>query len=234
MIYTADIRRWALDKPIMELRDALGGFTAAVFHEVGENLHVSGHIVGEDRKRGASPFGHGDDETVAISLLLRISSELIAASADLFRCGHSYAGAALVRQLVEVEYLAWAFETRDEDAKKWLRSTKDERQSFFRPAKLRKASKGRFRGVDYGYHCEMGGHPVPRSGALLADNAMGQLMLSDALGHTGRIWDHVERWSRGNPCGVLVRARADEMLAQYTDWKERDLLTRLPPPPENL
>ena len=63
---------------------------------------------------------------------------------------------------------------------------------------------------------------------------MGQLMLSDALGHTGRIWDHVDRWSQNSRHGFLVRARGDEMLARYTNWKERDPLTRLPPPPETL
>jgi hypothetical protein len=75
-------------------------------------LHLSGHIVGPDRKSGASPVGHGSDETVAIALLLRIAAELIEASNDLFMNGKAYAAAALIRQMVEVEYLAWAFETR--------------------------------------------------------------------------------------------------------------------------
>ena len=71
--------------------------------------------------------------------------------------GWHYAAAALVRQLVEVEYLAWAFDARDSDAERWLRSTAEERRDFFAPAKLRKAAQGKFRGKDYGHHCEMGG-----------------------------------------------------------------------------
>jgi hypothetical protein len=66
---------------------------------------------------------------------LRISAELVSASTDLFGDGRHYAAAALLRQLVELEYLAWAIETRHEDAEKWLRSSRVERESFFKPAK---------------------------------------------------------------------------------------------------
>jgi hypothetical protein len=100
----------ATDPAQMAARVELAKFTSQRFDEVGTLLHVSGHIVGPDRKSGASPFGHGSDETVAISLLLRIASQLISASTDLFLDGRSYAAAALIRQMVEVEYLAWAFE----------------------------------------------------------------------------------------------------------------------------
>jgi len=65
-----------------------------------------------------SPFGHGSDEAVAVSLLLRIGSELVSAAADLFSDGRHYAAAALVRQVVEIEYLAWAFETNDKEGKR--------------------------------------------------------------------------------------------------------------------
>ncbi len=147
----------ATDPAQISARVALAKFTAQVFDKVGAMLHLSGHIVGSDRNSGASPFGHGSDETVAISLLLRIASQLISASTDLFSDGRAYAAAALIRQLVEVEYLAWAFETRNHDAERWLRSNKDERQEFFTPAKLRKAAGERFRSKDYGYHCELGG-----------------------------------------------------------------------------
>src|ERR1700730_3113518 len=70
----------------------------------------------------------------------------------------------LLRQMVEIEYLAWAVETRGGDGERWLRSDQQQRQSFCTPVKLRKAAQGRFRGKDYGYHCELGGHPVPRAG----------------------------------------------------------------------
>jgi len=221
----------ATDPTQISARVALAKFTAQLFDKVGTVLDLSGHIVGPDRKSGASPFGHGSDETVAISLLLRIACQLISASTDLFLDGRTYAAAALIRQMVEVEYLAWAFETRDHDAERWLRSSKDERQEFFTPAKLRKAAGERFRSKDYGYHCELGGHPVPTSAILLNDKvSVAQMLLSDSLGHAGRIWDHLVGWARlqNEP---FILEHAAEMSSRFTDWKTRDTLVDLPPPP---
>jgi len=221
----------AVDPAQISARVALAKFAAELFYKIGKVLHLSGHVVGPDRKSGASPFGHGSDETVAISLLLRITSQLISASTDLFLDGRTYAAAALIRQMVEVEYLAWAFETRDHDAERWLRSNRDERQEFFAPAKLRKAAGERFRSKDYGYHCELGGHPVPTSAILLDDQVtVAQMLLSDSLGHAGRIWDHLISWARlqNEP---FILEHAAEMGLRFTEWKTRDLLVDLPPPP---
>jgi hypothetical protein len=230
---TAAAREAAEDKVLAKMRLALAEFTADTFSQVGNELHAVGHIFGPDRVSGHSPGGHGSDEIVAVSLLLRIGGELTSAIADVFAGGRQYAAAALLRQMVEIEYLAWAFQTRDKDAERWLRSTREERETFFKPSKLRQASNGKFRGKDYGYHCELGGHPVPGSFILLkGDGALGQLLLSDLLGHTGRIWDHVLDWADASAWAleILVRRR-EEMWRRYTEWKAADTLTRLPPPP---
>lgn len=125
----------ANDPAQMAARIELANFVSLNFDRVGTLLHVSGDVLGPDTKSGASPFGHGSDETVAISLLLRITSQLVSATADLLLDGRSYAAAALIRQMVEIEYLAWAFESRDRDAERWLRSSKDEgRNSSRRPS----------------------------------------------------------------------------------------------------
>lgn len=212
-------------------RVELARFVSQRWSEIGALLHLSGHIIGSDRNNDASPFGHGSDETVAISLLLRIGSQLLSAATDLFLSGRSYAAAALIRQLVEVEYLAWAFETRDSDAECWLRSTEKERLDFFKPAKLRQAAKGRFRSKDYGYHCELGGHPVPKATLLLGeDSVVSQLLLSDALGHAGRIWDHISDWALSQGEDVILDQMV-EMSRKFREWKSQDLLVDLPPPP---
>jgi hypothetical protein len=225
-----DIKTAALDADQVTARMDLAQFASRTFQEAGKELHIAGHIIGTDRRDGLSPFGHGDDAAVAVSMLLRIGSQLVSASADLIGDGRRYAGSALIRQLVEVEYLAWAFETKDEEAARWLRSTPDERRLFFTPAKLRAAAGKLFRSQDYGHHCELGGHPVPVSWRLLNDDlAIGQLMLSDSLGHSGRIWDHIIGWAKGHPHGDSILSRADEMLKRYTKWKKVDLLTSLPP-----
>ena len=226
------IRRSAVEDDQVGVRMDIARFTSKVFREAGTELHVVGHLLGTDRRDGMSPFGHGDDATVAISMLLRIASELVSGSAELIHIGQHYAGSALIRQLVEVEYLSWAFETQNEDATRWLCSNRDERREFFTPAKLRAAAKGHFRSVDYGYHCELGGHPVPGSWVLLRnDDVVAQLMLSDCLGHTGRIWDHVVGWAKIHVNGAPVLARSYEMMKQYSRWKEVDKLVDLPPPP---
>lgn len=221
----------AKDPTLVALRFALAKFASEEFHQVGRLLHVGGHIIGPDRAAGASPFGHGSDEVVAISMLLRIASQLVSASADLFSDGRPYAAAALLRQVVEIEYLAWAFETRDRDAERWLRSDEQQRQNFFRPAKLRAAAQGRFRSKDYGYHCELGGHPVPNAAILLAgDTATSQLLLSDLLGHVGRIWDHLMGWAKLHGEDFILE-RNSEMLLRFREWKSKDTLVDLPPPP---
>jgi len=228
------IRHAGKDPQLVACRAELARFAAQEFQSAGEELHVFGHIIGPDGAAGTSPRGHGSDETVGVSVILRIASQLVSASADLFMDGRAYAAAALTRQIVEIEYLAWAFESRDGDAERWLRSTRQERESFFRPVKLREAAKGRFRGVDYSYHCELGGHPVPGGTVLLQDGeaAASQLLLSDVLGHTGRIWDHIVGWARNNDHGGPVLSRNMKMVERFKVWKEQDPLVELPPPPE--
>jgi hypothetical protein len=222
----------ASDTQQVVVRRELARFTAETFTQVGNELHTVGHIFGGDRVAGISPFGHGSDEIVAVSLLLRIAGQLTSACVDLFDDGRHYAAAALLRQMVEIEYLAWAFDARDSDAERWLRSTSEDRREFFTPAKLRKAANGKFRGEDYWHHCELGGHPVPDSHKLLrGDVVMSQLLLSDLLGHTGRIWDHLLDWSASNDWAQPLHRRRVQVHSRYTAWKAIDRLTLLPPPP---
>jgi hypothetical protein len=231
-LLTGIIRLAATDPQLADLRIKLARDTAHTFETLGNELHVVGHIIGSDRVMGASPWGHGTDETVAVSMILRIGSQLTSASTDLLADGRIYAASALIRQIVEVEYLAWAFDARDGSGEKWLRSSRRERESFFSPSKLRQAAAGKFRGVDYSYHCEFGGHPVPSSTMLLRNDESGlpQFLLSDLLGHAGRIWDHVVGWAQKSSHGEPVVGRNPEMLKRFVAWKELDPLANLPPP----
>lgn len=225
------IKAAAIDPIAVASRVEFARFSAETFNDVGTKLHVWGHMLGTDRRHGLSPFGHGDDAAVAVSMLLRIASQLVSGCADLIADGRCYAGSALVRQLVEVEYLAWAFETKDHESAKWLRSTHQEREQFFKPSKLRSASSGRFRSADYSHHCELGGHPVPESWRLLNDDvAIAQLMLSDCLGHSTHIWNHVADWAKGYMLGEIVRERHKAMEEQFAEWQRLDRLAILPPP----
>ena len=104
------VKQAIADEQLIAMRHELAEFAGKTFAQVGDEMLAVGSIFGGDRVAGKSPFGHGSDEIVAISMLLRIGSQLTTASADLFRDGRQYAAAALLRQLVEIEYLAWAFQ----------------------------------------------------------------------------------------------------------------------------
>jgi hypothetical protein len=91
------MRSAAVDPKLISTRAELASFTSETFAAVGKLLHVGGRIVGGDPVEGGSPFGHRNDETVAVSLLLRIGSELVSAGNDLFSDGRHYAAAALLR-----------------------------------------------------------------------------------------------------------------------------------------
>ncbi|NUP12501.1 MAG: hypothetical protein HOW73_41175 [Polyangiaceae bacterium] len=226
------VRTAAADPVLVSRRFELARLAARTLEELGVELDVAGRLLGTDRLKGLSPTGNGSDETVAVALLLRVASELIGGCASLFAERRHYAAAALLRQLTEVEYLAWAFETRDRDAERWLRSTHEEREEFFRPARLRRASNGRFRNQDYRYHCELGGHPVPRAELLFgaAANETAQLLLSDALGHIGHIWNHLSAWAISHGHGDSIDRHTGNLPVLHRSLFADDPLARLPPP----
>lgn len=210
-------------------------FVAGTFSSIGTILEVSGQIVGEERKSGASPFKFANDEVYGMSLILRISGQLIEASANLLTNGNAYAGAALLRQIVELEYLAWAFDNRQKDAKTWLRSDKKIRQDLFSPAKLRAAASNKFRGKDYGFHCELGGHPTPQAITLLANDSLTvQLLMSDLIGHAEGIWSHFVGWANQHEelseLFKSINSRSAETGETFRLWKLSDPLINLPPP----
>ena len=209
-----------VDKDVVAVRHELADFTSSQFAKVAIELRKAN--VREEQKKIDS----------AVALILEIGSSLISGANALFSSGNTYAAAALVRQLVEVEYLAWAFEEDNKEVEKWITSDKEERMKFFTPAKLRKAAQGRFRSKDYGYHCELGGHPVPGANVLLENSELqAQLLLSDMLGHSGRIWDHLIGWADGETKKQAVLSQKEHMLEKYVAWKKADVTTRMPPPP---
>jgi len=220
-------------RTLVLLRERTGRRVGEALVDVGQVLHVTGNIVGTGRVDGSSKRGNGDDETVAVGALLQVGGELTLGAVHLFALGQNYAGAALLRQLVEVEYLMWAFTENPKDAKKWLDSTPPERQKFFRPVVLRRRSRGRFLDKDYGHHCEMGGHPVPRSMTLLgkADPAVVQLLVVDILLHGWRTADSAVQWSVQKGLGPMVGGTLAPARSKLTAWGKRDPLYTLGPSP---
>ena len=101
----------------------------------------------------------------------QIGGELADGTIALLRAGQRYGAAALIRQLVEVEYLAAVFAGGSTIAADWMRTTRDERLKFWSPTKLRQLASREFLPSDYWTHCEFGGHPTPRALALLPDHS---------------------------------------------------------------
>jgi hypothetical protein len=136
--------------------------------------------------------------------ILQMCGELGIAATRMLSTKEHYAGAALLRQIVEIEYLTWTFENGYADINKWLNSSDKERMKSFSPAQLRKNSKGRFLYEDYKNHCEKGGHPVPRGVPLLGGKSIleAQLFLIDLLLHCWRIRDQAYSWLRNNKCDI--------------------------------
>jgi len=222
------------DVELIKLRLDTAQLAADTFLNMGRKLQTSGQLIGTDRIDKTSPFGFGTDEVVGVGVLLQMASQLTSASAELLTKGRPYAGAALLRQMVEIEYLAWAFDVRDADAERWLRSDKQTRQTFFKPSKLREAAQGKFRAKDYGYHCEMGGHPVPTGMSLLQNKeSINQLLLSDLIGHVSGIWEHFVCWAERHETLVssLFSGLKPKLPESLKAWHSTDPLVGLPRPP---
>ena len=153
-----------------DAREALCRALVSAFREAGSLLWMGGFLIGPDRVEGRSPFRFGSDSTVGLAMVAQIAGELVGGTVQLLESANSYAACALLRQVVEVEYLAWAFAEDEVEAAAWLRATREDRQPFWQPRHLRDRSKGRFRAADYGRHCEIGGHPSPEARVLLPDH----------------------------------------------------------------
>ena len=95
--FEEDIRMSLVDKNLVIMRHDLADFTSSQF------LEVAAEITKQESSK--------EEEKIdkAVSILLRIGSFLISGANDLFISGNIYAAAALLRQLVEIESLAWAF-----------------------------------------------------------------------------------------------------------------------------
>jgi hypothetical protein len=128
-----------------------------------------------------------------------------------------YAAAALIRQLLETEYLVTAFAFDLSTASTWVRATPEQVRRSFEPRHMRKV--GGFSNAEYRQHCSMGGHPSPRGRALLSDvgrsTATTSLMNATAWGDLAQ---HLRRlWSNVNDLLVGHHARYGEVRAREID-----------------
>ncbi len=211
-------------------RRAICETLSTAFNELGNNLHVAGHMLGPQRVDGTSPFGNGDDRLVGIALVSMTASALVKGIQALVELDNAYAASALCRQLVEVEYLAWAFAEDHEEAAAWLRSSREERLQRWQPRHLRDKSGGHFRGKDYAEHCEVGGHPTPQGARVLLSNpdlATTELLIFEAANHSTSGWRYLMRGVNASwiePEELIPEATLNAVGVAESAWREADHL----------
>ena len=224
----------AMDETARETRRAVCRALATAFQRTGLILRTAGHLFGPQRVDATSPFDNGDDRLVALGYLGETATALIVGAVDLIERENPYAVAALNRQLVEVEYLAWAFAEDQEEASSWLRSTRSERRQRWQPRHLRDRSQGRFRGQDYQEHCEVGGHPTPEGLRTVfgpGATASAEIILYETANHGASAWSYFLaaiathcRNNGGEPADLVPHEPAEALWAAQTRWREADRL----------
>ncbi|RPA10338.1 hypothetical protein EEB19_09080 [Gordonia sp. OPL2] len=155
-----------------------------------------------------------------------IGGELLASIAYLAEGRWAYASAALIRQLVEIEYLAWAVTNDPDDAWEWLKSDRATRLQRWQPGKIRQRSDGLFPNTDYHAHCEFGGHPVPEPAMRILDhrNQWVELSLYEAALHGAAVWHYLLR--AVDDMGPMASVNRHNRLvdAAYAAWRKTETL----------
>lgn len=116
----------------------------------------------DDIRSAVLALSQGTDGRVlyAVSLVAQGARALLTGARTLLP-DNAYAASALVRQLVEIEYLAWACAHDEAETLDWITSDSDTRRKRWLPSHLRKRAGDRFDAKEYSDHCEAGGHPTP-------------------------------------------------------------------------
>jgi hypothetical protein len=115
-------------------------------------------------------FGMAEGARRAVAIVAQMGAELALGAAQLYKAKRWYAGAALVRQLIEVEYLLFLFATDDNEPESWLNASDAEAKKTFSPYQMRERSAGRFKVGEYQTHCKIGGHPRATGEFLLREH----------------------------------------------------------------
>ena len=151
-----------------------------------------------------------NNQELSVALLARLASELAAGMSLLIRQMHTFPAGALLRQMVEIEYLMFLGYLDEAQFERWYRAEANELRSEFSPQRMRNASGGMFRDLEYWQHCELGGHPHPKSRVLLSqynnDVPPQAFILPDAVHHLRRFWTSLK----------LVLARSDYGESAYS------------------
>ncbi len=203
-------------------RVAVSKTVASALAMAGHTLYVGGWVF-------------RDKATESLGVVTDIGGELAGGAVQLFESEHWYAGAALVRQLIEVEYLTWLFSEDPAVGAAWLDSSPAEIRQQFKPVTMRQKSAGRFRDAEYSVHSNHGGHPSPQGRLLLKNHStpMGSHRWAwvDLAQHLERLWGHLDVALQATDAKKIVPAEGKKTVAHaLAEWHQVDpLADRLPP-----
>jgi hypothetical protein len=233
----------------VEARERLCRVITSEIANVGTWLGLDSYLGAGDVVDTSTEPAPSDPERVssfmAVGLVAQISAELIAGALTLFEEDNLYGASALVRQLIECDYLLRAFKANFAEAARWQDANDHERWDF-RPSKLRKL--GGFDDAEYARHCDMGGHPNPAGAQLLFQpqkmttrqrKAAGEkddvdqtrVLWLDFTFHCDRVWRALEELLIAEHARfATVRSAAVSQVAEARrSWQDTDPLSDLAP-----
>lgn len=229
-----------LDDDLMALREQFARTTAEQVGDIAAWLGIDSLLGAGDVVDTSAPSEKASDHEryVAfrgVSAVTEMAAELAMAGVSVLDSGHRYAAAALIRQLIECEYLLHAFVEDLARAASWYRATPSEIRSAFMPKTMRPL--GGFSDHEYWTHCDQGGHPSPHGrlllrfgmhGDLADDGVMVASMWGDLAQHLARVWWAVhELLSTHHARFVKVRASQIAVVdAIGARWTDADPLSR--------
>jgi hypothetical protein len=104
-------------------------------------------------------FGLAEQPRRSIAAVIQMGGETARGAVALLRDDNRYGAAALVRQLVEIEYLLCLFAIDRDEPLKWASMDLEAVRREYQPARMRERCGDRFRSSEYSIHCQVGGHP---------------------------------------------------------------------------
>lgn len=213
------------DRGAQQSRRHLIDAAVAFLNELGGRLWIRGEL------------GSAGDQ--GVSVLAQIIAELANGAVAVLDHGQAYAAAALTRQLVEAEYLAWTFAEEPAMAAQWMRSSPAELRSKFQPKNLRQRAKGRFRPAQYWDHCSQGGHPSPTARLLLRYRPVPldpvESVRADLCKHLADLVPEIALAAK--ECGLkdgIPIDLLDAALEAIAIWRTSDSLARLAIPDDQV
>lgn len=226
------LRKALLDNDAVAARRLFASSVAGLLSNVGSWLAIdswlgAGKVADDDP---TSEHGEAFAEFRGVATVVCIATELATTAVTASENGQAYAAAAIVRQLIECEYLLTLFADDLDHARRWRDSTPEDLRAEFTPAKMRRLTG--FSNEEYWNHCDTGGHPNPKGARLLEwldparhswPYAREELAIDLGL-HLRRTWKAVDRVLTKHHARYANVHATDRLEADraWTDWHEAD------------